>query len=209
MSDDGETPVEGPVATTRVLDGILYCAGEADLRFLGAPPEYCAWGPSEKRCKAWLKDNHPKLFEKYWPGASLEAAVEAVSLGDGAEGEAKPGAKPKMDAAEKAELKEKKKREASRVIIKRVERSKRKCVISISGLENFGKGAACRIKEGVDLKKAAKTFATKFATGSSVTKNPAGIDEIVIQGDVQDEVCDMIMELWPQVPEDNIDLVAK
>lgn len=42
--------------------------------------------------------------------------------------------------------------------------------------------------KGVDLKKLAKMFASKFATGSSVTKNNQGEDEIVIQGDVSDEV---------------------
>lgn len=44
---------------------------------------------------------------------------------------------------------------------------------------------------GVDLKKLAKLFASKFATGSSVTKNNQGEDEIVIQGDVSDEVLDL------------------
>lgn len=31
-------------------------------------------------------------------------------------------------------------------------------------------------------------FAGKFATGSSVSKNPQGEDEIVVQGDVGDEI---------------------
>ena len=47
---------------------------------------------------------------------------------------------------------------------------------------------------GVDLKKAAKLFAQRFATGGSVTKNAAGIDEIVVQGDVSQEIYDMIVE---------------
>jgi hypothetical protein len=38
------------------------------------------------------------------------------------------------------------------------------------------------------MKKVSKLFAAKFATGSSVTKNVQGDDEIVIQGDVSDEV---------------------
>ena len=42
------------------------------------------------------------------------------------------------------------------------------------------------------MKKAAKLFAQKFATGASVTKNAAGIDEIIVQGDVSQEVFDMI-----------------
>ena len=38
------------------------------------------------------------------------------------------------------------------------------------------------------MKKAAKFLAQKFATGASVSKNPQGYDEIVIQGDVTEEV---------------------
>lgn len=47
----------------------------------------------------------------------------------------------------------------------------------------------------IDLKKASKAFATHFSCGSSVT----GDDEIVIQGDVCDEVADYIPEHWPDV----------
>ena len=50
------------------------------------------------------------------------------------------------------------------------------------------------MRSGVDLKKAAKLFAQRFATGGSVTKNAAGIDEIVVQGDVSQEIYDMIVE---------------
>lgn len=51
----------------------------------------------------------------------------------------------------------------------------------------------------MDLKKAAKLFANKFACGSSVTKNNQGNDEIVVQGDVSDEIFDLILEHWPIV----------
>lgn len=68
--------------------------------------------------------------------------------------------------------------QASKVIIKRSERNKRKFVTGVHGLESFG----------VDLKKAAKLFANKFATGASLHKNPQGEEEIIIQGDVSDEV---------------------
>jgi density-regulated protein len=50
------------------------------------------------------------------------------------------------------------------VIIKRIERNKRKHITAVNGLEAFG----------VDLKKAAKQLAKEFATGASVTKNAAG-----------------------------------
>lgn len=47
----------------------------------------------------------------------------------------------------------------------------------------------------IDLKVASKFFGTKFACGSSVT----GDDEIVIQGDVKDDLFDVIPEKWPEV----------
>ncbi|VDO19298.1 unnamed protein product [Heligmosomoides polygyrus] len=53
----------------------------------------------------------------------------------------------------------------------------------------------------IDLKQASKLFAQKFACGSSVT----GADEIVIQGDVKDDLFDLIPSKWPQVQEDMIE----
>lgn len=64
----------------------------------------------------------------------------------------------------------------------------------------------------VDLKKAAKLFAQKFATGSSVTKNLQGQDEIVVQGDVSDEIVDMISDqvgVLKGIPEDNVKTVIE
>lgn len=51
----------------------------------------------------------------------------------------------------------------------------------------------------VDLKKAAKMFANKFACGSSVAKNNQNQDEIVVQGDFSDDIRDLILATWPQV----------
>ena len=45
------------------------------------------------------------------------------------------------------------------------------------------------------MKKASKAFAVKFSCGSSMT----GEDEIVIQGDVTDDLFDFILEKWPEV----------
>lgn len=47
----------------------------------------------------------------------------------------------------------------------------------------------------IDLKVAAKFFGQRFACGSSVT----GDDEIVIQGDVKDDLFDVIPDKWPEV----------
>lgn len=53
----------------------------------------------------------------------------------------------------------------------------------------------------IDLKLAAKFFGSRFACGSSVT----GEDEIVIQGDVKDDLFDVIPEKWPEIDEDFIE----
>lgn len=57
------------------------------------------------------------------------------------------------------------------------------------------------LSQGIDLKAATKFFGTKFACGSSVT----GDDEIVIQGDVKDELFEIIPEKWPEIDEEFID----
>jgi len=146
------------------------------------PPEYCEFGDSLSKCKEWLQAQRPDLYDKYYSDVALKAKLGTISQAaqskleeETAKKEAKADAK--ADAARKKKL-------ASHVVIKRIERNKRKFVTSIRGLEAFG----------VDLKKAAKLFAQRFATGGSVTKNAAGIDEIVVQGDVSQEIYDMIAE---------------
>ncbi|KAG8937094.1 Translation machinery-associated protein 22 [Tulasnella sp. 419] len=116
----------------------------------------------------------------------------------------KDTAKKEAKAEAKADA-EAKKKKAAKVTIKRIERNKRKFVTSIHGLETFG----------IDLKKAAKLFAQTFATGSSVTKNPQGQEEIVVQGDVSDDILEIIEDaesggggqlaaLLKSVPADNV-----
>lgn len=82
-------------------------------------------------------------------------------------------------------------------MIKRIERNKRKYVTAVQGLEAFG----------LDIKKVAKDFGKKFATGSSVTKIPGGGEEITVQGDLSDDILDFIVEKYEEVPEDNIELI--
>ena len=47
----------------------------------------------------------------------------------------------------------------------------------------------------IDLKKASKTLASHFSCGSSVT----GEDEVVVQGDVTDDLVDFLLDKYPQV----------
>ncbi|KAJ1808352.1 Translation machinery-associated protein 22, partial [Coemansia sp. RSA 2598] len=104
-----------------------------------------------------------------------------------------------MSKEEARMARELEKKMASKVVIKRVERNKRKRVTTVTGLEVFG----------VDLKKTAKEFANHFACGGSVSKNPQGQDEIVVQGDFSNEILQIILKKHPSVPQDNIELVEE
>lgn len=97
----------------------------------------------------------------------------------------------KEEAKQERELQ---KKMQSKVTIKRIERTKRKFAVAISGLEVFD----------IDMKKLAKTFASKFATGCSVTKTVEKKEEIVIQGDVGDAVAVYIAGLLKEKGLDNI-----
>ncbi len=95
--------------------------------------------------------------------------------------------------------KEEQKRKKARVIIKLVERNKRKSVTHIRGLEVFG----------LDLKKVAKRLASKYACGCSVARNPAGYDEIVVQGDVVDDLFEFLPEEYTEVPGEQLEFSQK
>ncbi|KAF8165881.1 translation initiation factor SUI1 [Crassisporium funariophilum] len=192
-SSSSAQPVEAVVvreATPAV--GVFYCA------VCTFPLEYCEFGSSLTRCKEWLKDEHPAKFDKYYSDEALQTKIGTLSLEaqaklekDTAKKEAK--AEAKADAALKKKL-------ASPVIIKRIERTKRKHVTAIHGLEAFS----------IDLKKAAKQLAGRFATGASVSKNAQGLDEVVVQGDVSDEIYEMLEKgegVLKGVPIANVEIV--
>ncbi|KAF2859687.1 translation machinery-associated protein 22 [Piedraia hortae CBS 480.64] len=169
---------------------VIYCG------ICSLPPEYCTYGGTTKKCSEWLEQNHADLYKALY---SADSAAEGLStLSVDAQKRAERDAAKKAAKAEAAEQRETEKRAASRVLVRRVERSKRKCATEISGLDHFG----------LDLKKTAKELGKKFATGSSVTKNAAGTgEEITIQGDVGADVVDWISEHCPQVPDENVEMV--
>ena len=115
---------------------------------------------------------------------TISSDQEAKLAKDLKKKEAKQAAKESKLEAEKA---------ISKVVIKRIERGKRKYVTAIANLQAFD----------VDIKKAAKTLANKFARGASVSKTVEGKDEIVVQGDLVDEIMEFLMEQY-KVPEDQI-----
>ena len=189
-----------------------------------------------KKCKEWLEKTHPDMHERLYsdgafpilplpypltdinthsltppthtfpaqstPLTQLTPSTDAISaslatLSVDAQKRAAKDAQKKEAKAALAEARDAEKKQSAKVLIKRVERNKRKYVTAVSGLE----------AHGLDLKKVAKDFGKKFATGSSVTKTASGGEEIVVQGDLSDEIYDWITETYGDIPEENVDCI--
>ncbi|KAJ5112947.1 Translation machinery-associated protein 22 [Penicillium angulare] len=169
---------------------IVYC-GVCTL-----PPEYCEFGGTAKKCEEWLKEEEPELWNQLHSEDALSANLSTLSV-SAQERAAKDAAKKEAKAAQN-EARDAERKAASKVIVKRVERNKRKHVTVITGLEIFG----------LENKKLAKELGKKFATGSSMTRSAAGTEEITVQGDVSEDVKEWLLEVYgSKVPEANIDLV--
>ncbi|KAL2052994.1 hypothetical protein ABVK25_006631 [Lepraria finkii] len=181
-------PTEAAAPTGPQARHVIYC-GVCSL-----PPEYCEFGGTAKKCKEWLEEEHPDMHECLYSEEAITASLSTLSVD--AQKRAEKDAKKKEAKAAAAETREKEAREQAMVYIKRVERNKRKYVTAVSGLE----------AHGMDLKKVAKEFGKKFATGSSVTKTASGGEEIVVQGDNSDDIFDWVVDVG-KVPEDNVECI--
>lgn len=144
-------------------------------------PQYCEYYPDYEKCKVWLEKNLPSEF------SNLKVLEDA----DGAGGTDDDKKRQKRGGKGMMKAKKTKDDAPKKVCVSRAPRGKKKSVTVVTGLSTFD----------IDLKVAAKFFGTKFACGSSVT----GDDEIVIQGDVKDDLFDIIPEKWPEIDEDSID----
>ncbi|KAJ5951464.1 uncharacterized protein N7479_009877 [Penicillium vulpinum] len=183
---------------------VVYCGGEDPRGAITTttpilctlPPEYCEFGGTAKKCEEWLKENDSDLWDKLYSEDALNANLSTLSV-SAQERAAKDAAKKEAKAAAN-EARDSERKAASKVLIKRVERNKRKYVTVVIGLEVFG----------LENKKIAKDLGKKFATGSSVTRSPAGIEEITVQGDVSDDLHDWLLEVHgKKIPESNIELI--
>jgi len=139
------------------------------------PLEYCEFHPDVQRCKAWRENNIDILESE---GLDMSTLTLEDTKGD----------KKRQKRGGRGNVKTKQKKEPEVIKVARIPRGKRKYVTRIQGLATFD----------VHLKKASKLFAQKFSCGSSVS----GEDEIIIQGDVTDDVIDLILETWDQVDEE-------
>ncbi|CAF9920002.1 Translation machinery-associated protein 22 [Imshaugia aleurites] len=167
---------------------VVYC-GVCSL-----PPEYCEFGGTAKRCKEWLEQHHGDMHEKLYSEEAITASLSTLSVD--AQKRAEKDSKKKEAKAAAAEAREAEAKKEAMVYIKRVERNKRKYVTAVSGLE----------AHGMDLKKVAKEFGKKFATGSSVTKTASGGEEIVVQGDNSDDIFDWVVDVGG-VPDENVECI--
>ncbi|XP_071544195.1 density-regulated protein homolog isoform X2 [Panulirus ornatus] len=143
------------------------------------PIEYCEYYPGYDKCKQWLEKNLPDMFQKLMDGGG-----GSEEGGDEEKKRQKRGGKGMVKAKKKAE-------EGPRKVVVFVAPRGKKRNTVVTGLKTFN----------IDLKVAAKFFGTKFACGSSVT----GDDEIVVQGDIKDDLLYLIPEKWSEIDDDSIE----
>ncbi|XP_001633380.2 density-regulated protein homolog [Nematostella vectensis] len=145
------------------------------------PLEYCEFSPESEKCKEWLKENLPDVYDEMNEAAEQMGALDINDA-----------SKKRQTRGGKGQLKlPKKKNVPKKVCLSRTQRNKKKYVTIVTGLSTFE----------IDLKKASKAFANRFSCGASVT----GDDKIEIQGDVTDDLWDFIPDKWPEIDEDSIE----
>ncbi|KAF5398290.1 Density-regulated protein [Paragonimus heterotremus] len=179
-------PRAAPVPGVEYPLTVKYCGGEfclfccqlsLNVQECTMPVEYCEFSPAPEKCREWLEKNLPEEFDQLRTGEDgIASGVDAPTKGRQVRGGKGTSRKP---------VKQK-------INVFKTSRGKKKFTTSVIGLSTFG----------IDLKAASKVFGQKFATGSSVTGNG---DEIVIQGDVKDEIIDILTEKWPEIDEDLIE----
>lgn len=162
----------------------------------------------QDRCRKWLEESLPEMATSLGLGQGQGQGEEGGEGEDG--GEEAEGKKGRQKRGGRGAPKPPKPKAAAamKLTLQRAPRGKNKSVTVIKGLGSCGLLLSLLLASpllhlvsvdldmpGIDVKVAAKFFAGKFACGSSVT----GGDEIVIQGDVKDDLFDLIPEKWPQV----------
>jgi len=149
------------------------------------PPDFCIWGPCWDKCKPVCMEMFLYLYPELAGGDCGEAKQKAQAADEKAKVKELPGGK-------------KTRAKSPEVLIRKLTRGGRKCVTSIAGLEGFG----------VKPEAAAKLFKKKFACGSAPVKGePGQPDTVDIQGDFEDEVIQLIVENFKEIPKKKISVV--
>jgi len=168
-----------PVPGVKYPLNITYCPPEICDSW---PLEYCEFHPGHEKAKEWMEKN------------LTDEVKDLLLVGDGDDNAEGPNGekKKRQTRGGRGVIKTKQKHDVEKhITLSRSCRGKKKYTTIVTGLASYE----------IDLKMASKFFGGRFACGSSVT----GDDEIVIQGDVKDELLDFLLEKWPQIDEDTID----
>jgi len=185
----GEDEEEDSDVDPRYPLQVVYCP------VCGMPPEYCEFGPTPSKCFS----EHPELHEGVEPP---EPSAKEAKKAAAEEAEAKAAEEAKARAVEGGEAAappptEKKKKEKEKEITMTVaQRSKRKFITTIVGLDLFD----------VKLAEISKLFSKRFACGSTVAKNASMKDVVEVQGDVCTEVAEILVSKY-NIPAGSIFIV--
>ncbi len=124
------SPEAGPsVPTGPQPREVIYCA------ICTFPPEYCEFGPRPSKCRTWLHDHQPELYSKIWSEEAISSNLANLTTKQ-AEDLEKEAAKKERKTVAKEE-RAKAEMAASRIVLKKEARTKRKVTTSIIGLHLF------------------------------------------------------------------------
>eukprot|EP01016_Furgasonia_blochmanni_P024615 TRINITY_DN2654_c0_g1_i1.p1 TRINITY_DN2654_c0_g1~~TRINITY_DN2654_c0_g1_i1.p1 ORF type:complete len:266 (-),score=70.56 TRINITY_DN2654_c0_g1_i1:161-958(-) len=201
-NDEGEEQktAEGEASKPKPMPiQVIYCP------ICTLPPEYCSYGPGPlDKCATWLKDNHPAMFEEFYPNgvpAPKNAPKEAAPPKDENKAAATPeeekSGEKKVQFAEPdaAPKKEKKAKVVDQIVITTSKRNNKKFLTTVAGLD----------KIGINVKDAQKKFGKKFACGASVLAD----NSIEIQGDIAYELEEYILKEFPTIKGEQIVIKEK
>lgn len=154
---------------------VLYC------EVCTLPVEYCEFGKTLKKCKMALEASNLAVYNALYGNAKEGSS----SLSQEKESAISESLAKMQLKEERKQLRVQEELKHHKIIIKRIPRTKHKHIIAVANLEVLD----------MDLKKLAKQFASKFATGASVAKNAEKKDEVVIQGDVAEGVEALLLDI--------------
>lgn len=157
----------------------------------GLPYEYCEFSKETyEKCKKADPAKHGLSVEE---DNSAEAAAGAgVAAGEAPKAEGAPEEEKKSSGGGGGSGGKKKKNEGV-VVLNVSQRNKRKFVTTVQGLEFYD----------IKLPEVSKKFAKRFSCGASVGKNASNQAVIDIQGDVSNELFEILTEEY-EIPEDRI-----
>lgn len=177
------------------------------------PVEYCEFSTMWNKCATNLKANHPALFAAFQATKDAKAAAQKAKLAETDPEAAAKLAEEEAKKAEDAEAKKKKKDAegddadeddsddeemtftettpaapsgpAKQIVIQVKERTKRKRVTIVTGVEAFG----------LNVKDVAKAFSKKFATSCSPSD-----EGLILNGDLSYDISDYMLGTYPDIP---------